>query len=134
MFSFLRYLLVFTLFFVAASAVAIGWTRFTNREKPQTLIAVESLAMQTPVGPRLASILGVSEGVAEPVDLGQIGQSAVLGVSETAKGRIRSIFINWVARQLEAQRQYLADPAYDEIRQVVCQISESSESAEIPLR
>lgn len=128
MFTLVRFLIVSGMAFLVLSGVAIGWPKYSSRERPELLTRIATGVSGTAVGNSLSNVLGVTDEAPRPLDLRQTGLDAAGRAGGAISAYSRKVFVSWVAGQLRRQQEFLHDPAYDEIRQVICITPESSPS------
>lgn len=104
-----------------ASAVSIGWPRFTAHPRPVPLEYVYHRVKHTPLAGQLAQTLGVHlDGATEPIQFASVAGQVAGATRSTVEERARSFVAQTALKQLANQIDHLPPDQRAQLEAYIC--------------
>jgi len=118
--------LAVVVFGVTLSGGSLVWPRVTSAPRPQLLQQVHDTVVKTPIGSQAAQVLGVTDDkTVQPINLGQVANTAWNGIKNAAQKRAQTILISQVTAQLMNQYEKLPRDQQKTLQEIICHSSPS---------
>jgi hypothetical protein len=125
---FIAGIFIFTILFITS----ILWPKFRSDQKPEFLQKIYSVGINTSPGQKLSNVLGVSiDKKIEPVSVTKLSEEMIKNTQNRIINYTQNIAVTYAVRQLLGLYANLEDNQKKELKDIICQLKESTSASAI---